>query len=75
MKYNANEIDLQIMSKTLNKTQCSYLVEWIIIDLEGFTGGEKVTLAISILLAQSVFLLLISQRLPATSFAIPLIGK
>ncbi|XP_020667153.3 acetylcholine receptor subunit delta [Pogona vitticeps] len=37
--------------------------------------GEKVTLVISILLAQSVFLLLISQRLPATSFAIPLIGK
>ncbi|XP_026576795.1 acetylcholine receptor subunit delta [Pseudonaja textilis] len=39
------------------------------------SGGEKMTLAISILLAQSVFLLLISQRLPATSFAIPLIGK
>ncbi|XP_053167695.1 acetylcholine receptor subunit delta isoform X2 [Hemicordylus capensis] len=38
-------------------------------------SGEKVTLAISILLAQSVFLLLISQRLPATSLAIPLIGK
>ncbi|XP_067417141.1 acetylcholine receptor subunit delta isoform X2 [Emydura macquarii macquarii] len=38
-------------------------------------SGEKMTLAISVLLAQSVFLLLISQRLPATSFAIPLIGK
>uniref|UniRef100_A0A8C7DT65 Cholinergic receptor nicotinic delta subunit n=1 Tax=Naja naja TaxID=35670 RepID=A0A8C7DT65_NAJNA len=38
-------------------------------------SGEKMTLAISILLAQSVFLLLISQRLPATSFAVPLIGK
>ncbi|XP_013929159.1 PREDICTED: acetylcholine receptor subunit delta [Thamnophis sirtalis] len=38
-------------------------------------SGEKMTLGISILLAQSVFLLLISQRLPATSFAIPLIGK
>ncbi|XP_048361901.1 acetylcholine receptor subunit delta-like [Sphaerodactylus townsendi] len=38
-------------------------------------SGEKVTLAISVLLAQSVFLLLISQRLPATSLAIPLIGK
>ncbi|KAF2975137.1 hypothetical protein EK904_012945, partial [Melospiza melodia maxima] len=33
------------------------------------------TLVISVLLAQSVFLLLISQRLPATSHAIPLIGK
>ncbi|XP_061493513.1 acetylcholine receptor subunit delta isoform X2 [Rhineura floridana] len=38
-------------------------------------SGEKVSLAISILLAQSVFLLLISKRLPPTSFAIPLIGK
>ncbi|XP_066477669.1 acetylcholine receptor subunit delta [Tiliqua scincoides] len=38
-------------------------------------SGEKVTLAISILLAQSVFLLLISQRLPPTSLAVPLIGK
>uniref|UniRef100_A0A8C0H0Q9 Cholinergic receptor nicotinic delta subunit n=1 Tax=Chelonoidis abingdonii TaxID=106734 RepID=A0A8C0H0Q9_CHEAB len=38
-------------------------------------GGEKMTMAISVLLAQSVFLLLISQRLPATSLAIPLIGK
>uniref|UniRef100_A0A8C8S6P0 Neurotransmitter-gated ion-channel transmembrane domain-containing protein n=1 Tax=Pelusios castaneus TaxID=367368 RepID=A0A8C8S6P0_9SAUR len=37
--------------------------------------GEKMTLAISVLLAQSVFLLLISQRLPATSLSIPLIGK
>uniref|UniRef100_A0A8C8S755 Cholinergic receptor nicotinic delta subunit n=1 Tax=Pelusios castaneus TaxID=367368 RepID=A0A8C8S755_9SAUR len=38
-------------------------------------SGEKMTLAISVLLAQSVFLLLISQRLPATSLSIPLIGK
>ncbi|XP_064020907.1 acetylcholine receptor subunit delta [Pogoniulus pusillus] len=38
-------------------------------------SGEKMTLVISVLLAQSVFLLLISQRLPATSLAVPLIGK
>ncbi|XP_068810692.1 uncharacterized protein [Struthio camelus] len=38
-------------------------------------SGEKMTLVISVLLAQSVFLLLISQRLPATSHAVPLIGK
>ncbi|XP_061204634.1 acetylcholine receptor subunit delta isoform X1 [Neopsephotus bourkii] len=38
-------------------------------------SGEKMTLVISVLLAQSVFLLLISQRLPETSHAIPLIGK
>ncbi|XP_011379165.1 acetylcholine receptor subunit delta isoform X3 [Pteropus vampyrus] len=37
--------------------------------------GEKTSMAISVLLAQSVFLLLISKRLPATSLAIPLIGK
>ncbi|XP_064143476.1 acetylcholine receptor subunit delta isoform X3 [Loxodonta africana] len=39
------------------------------------SGGEKTSVAISVLLAQSVFLLLISKRLPATSMAIPLIGK
>ncbi|XP_022353958.1 acetylcholine receptor subunit delta isoform X1 [Enhydra lutris kenyoni] len=38
-------------------------------------SGEKTSMAISVLLAQSVFLLLISKRLPATSIAIPLIGK
>ncbi|XP_069473642.1 acetylcholine receptor subunit delta-like [Ambystoma mexicanum] len=38
-------------------------------------SGEKMTLSISVLLAQAVFLLLISQRLPETSLAIPLIGK
>ncbi|KAM3834990.1 acetylcholine receptor subunit delta [Vipera latastei] len=142
LRYNANEIDLQITSKRDNQTEPLYFVEWIIIDSTAFTkngewdivhrparkninplvsrdsnkyqditfyliiqrkplfyvinivtpcvlisfmtilvfylpadSGEKVTLAISILLAQSVFLLLISQRLPATSFAIPLIGK
>ncbi|XP_036919413.1 acetylcholine receptor subunit delta isoform X2 [Sturnira hondurensis] len=37
--------------------------------------GEKTSVAISVLLAQSVFLLLISKRLPPTSIAIPLIGK
>nr|XP_004610929.1 unnamed protein product [Sorex araneus] len=37
--------------------------------------GEKTSVAISVLLAQSVFLLLISKRLPPTSLAIPLIGK
>ncbi|XP_074046532.1 acetylcholine receptor subunit delta-like [Macrotis lagotis] len=39
------------------------------------SGGEKTSVTISVLLAQSVFLLLISKRLPATSHAIPLIGK
>ncbi|XP_051873860.1 acetylcholine receptor subunit delta [Pristis pectinata] len=38
-------------------------------------SGEKMTLSISVLLAQSVFLLLIAQRLPETALAVPLIGK
>ncbi|XP_077952434.1 acetylcholine receptor subunit delta isoform X2 [Gasterosteus aculeatus] len=38
-------------------------------------SGEKMTLSISVLLAQSVFLLLISQRLPETSMSVPLIVK
>ncbi|XP_061614925.1 acetylcholine receptor subunit delta [Phyllopteryx taeniolatus] len=38
-------------------------------------SGEKMTLSISVLLAQSVFLLLISQRLPETSISVPLIVK
>ncbi|XP_060098805.1 acetylcholine receptor subunit delta-like [Heteronotia binoei] len=142
LMYNAKEISMELMTKEDEKTKQYYVVEWIIIDPEGFTengeweivhrparknidlnfplesnkhqditfyliikrkplfyiinivtpciliafmtilvfylpadSGEKVTLAISVLLAQSVFLLLISQRLPATSLAIPLIGK
>ncbi|XP_034023762.1 acetylcholine receptor subunit delta [Thalassophryne amazonica] len=38
-------------------------------------SGEKMTLSISVLLAQSVFLLLISQRMPETSMSVPLIVK
>lgn len=38
-------------------------------------GGEKVTLGLTILLAFSVFMLLIAESMPATSFFIPLIGQ
>ena len=38
-------------------------------------GGEKVGLGLTILLAYSVFMLLIAENMPATSFYIPLIGK
>ncbi|XP_073482575.1 acetylcholine receptor subunit delta isoform X2 [Aquarana catesbeiana] len=75
LTYNANEINLLLKQETDLDTQKNYQVEWIVIDRAAFTGGEKMTLAISVLLAQSVFLLLISQRLPETSLAIPLISK
>ena len=38
-------------------------------------GGEKVALGLTVLLAFSVFMLLIAENMPATSFYVPLIGK
>ncbi|XP_058037388.1 acetylcholine receptor subunit epsilon [Ahaetulla prasina] len=38
-------------------------------------GGQKCTVSISVLLAQTVFLFLIAQKVPATSLSVPLIGK
>ncbi|XP_067828321.1 acetylcholine receptor subunit epsilon [Heptranchias perlo] len=38
-------------------------------------GGQKCTLAISVLLAQTIFLFLIAQKIPETSLNVPLIGK
>ncbi|XP_034469198.1 acetylcholine receptor subunit gamma isoform X2 [Hippoglossus hippoglossus] len=38
-------------------------------------GGQKCTMSIATLLGQTVFLLLISKKVPETSKAVPLIGK
>ncbi|ODM91298.1 Acetylcholine receptor subunit alpha-L1, partial [Orchesella cincta] len=38
-------------------------------------SGEKVALCISILLSQTMFFLLISEIIPSTSMAVPLLGK
>ncbi|XP_078058187.1 acetylcholine receptor subunit delta isoform X2 [Mustelus asterias] len=71
--YNAEEVNLELQRDAIDGKE--FPIEWINIDPEAFTGGEKMTLSISVLLAQSVFLLLISQRLPETALAVPLIGK
>lgn len=39
------------------------------------TSGEKITLGLNVFLAFSMFMLLIAEEVPATSEAVPLIGK
>ena len=53
---------------------------WLtVLSLLGFwlppDSGEKITLGITVLLAFSVFMLLIAESMPATSEFVPLIGK
>lgn len=53
---------------------------WLtILSLLGFwlppDSGEKITLGITVLLAFSVFMLLIAENMPATSEFVPLIGR
>ncbi|CAN0241309.1 acetylcholine receptor subunit gamma-like [Lampetra fluviatilis] len=43
--------------------------------LPGKAGGQKITLSIMVLLGQTVFLILISKKVPETSQDVPLIAK
>uniref|UniRef100_G3TEW6 Acetylcholine receptor subunit epsilon n=1 Tax=Loxodonta africana TaxID=9785 RepID=G3TEW6_LOXAF len=38
-------------------------------------GGQKCTVSINVLLAQTVFLFLIAQKIPETSLSVPLLGR
>nr|XP_035925149.1 acetylcholine receptor subunit gamma isoform X6 [Halichoerus grypus] len=68
--YSTNEINLQLSQED------GQTIEWIFIDPEAFTaGGQKCTVAINVLLAQTVFLFLVAKKVPETSQAVPLISK
>ncbi|KAM9332553.1 acetylcholine receptor subunit epsilon [Pholidichthys leucotaenia] len=56
---------------------CSLISSLVVLAyfLPAQAGGQKVTVAISVLLAQTVFLFLIAQKVPETSLSVPLIGK
>ncbi|KAJ8396445.1 hypothetical protein AAFF_G00017510 [Aldrovandia affinis] len=56
---------------------CSLISSLVVLAyfLPAQAGGQKLTVSISILLAQTVFLILISQKIPETSLSVPLIGK
>ncbi|KAJ3588781.1 hypothetical protein NHX12_009635 [Muraenolepis orangiensis] len=56
---------------------CSLISSLVVLAyfLPAQAGGQKLTVAISVLLAQTVFLFLIGQKVPETSLSVPLIGK
>lgn len=56
---------------------CSLISSLVVLAyfLPAQAGGQKLTVAISVLLAQTVFLFLIAQKVPETSLSVPLIGK
>ncbi|KAI4874979.1 hypothetical protein NFI96_026517, partial [Prochilodus magdalenae] len=56
---------------------CSLISSLVVLAyfLPAQAGGQKLTVSISVLLAQTVFLILISQKVPETSLSVPLIGK
>ncbi|KAM9846382.1 acetylcholine receptor subunit epsilon [Aulostomus maculatus] len=56
---------------------CSLISSLVVLAyfLPAKAGGQKLTVSISVLLAQTVFLFLIAQKVPETSLSVPLIGK
>ncbi|KAJ7996024.1 hypothetical protein DPEC_G00232790 [Dallia pectoralis] len=56
---------------------CSLISSLVVLAyfLPAQAGGQKLTVSISVLLAQTVFLFLIAQKVPETSLNVPLIGK
>ncbi|XP_064207364.1 acetylcholine receptor subunit epsilon isoform X1 [Anguilla rostrata] len=56
---------------------CSLISSLVVLAyfLPAQAGGQKLTVSISVLLAQTVFLILVSQKIPQTSLSVPLIGK
>uniref|UniRef100_A0A8C9VD68 Acetylcholine receptor subunit epsilon n=1 Tax=Scleropages formosus TaxID=113540 RepID=A0A8C9VD68_SCLFO len=56
---------------------CSLMSSLVVLAyfLPAQAGGQKLTVSISVLLAQTVFLFLIAQKVPETSLSVPLIGK
>ncbi|KAL3043014.1 acetylcholine receptor subunit epsilon [Trematomus bernacchii] len=56
---------------------CSLISSLVVLAyfLPAQAGGQKLTVSISVLLAQTVFLILIAQKIPETSLSVPLIGK
>ncbi|XP_010845807.1 PREDICTED: acetylcholine receptor subunit epsilon [Bison bison bison] len=76
--YNAEEVEFVFAVDDEGKT-----ISKIDIDTEAYTGspalppagGQKCTVSINVLLAQTVFLFLIAQKTPETSLSVPLLGR
>ncbi|XP_026781416.2 acetylcholine receptor subunit gamma isoform X3 [Pangasianodon hypophthalmus] len=88
-KYSRDELDYQeiIFFLIIQRKPLFYIINIIVpcvlfsslgllvYFLPAKAGGQKCTMSITILLAQTVFLFLIAKKVPETSQAVPLIGK